>query len=219
MHTDSRSRVERQAKGNGILCTARPHSNRTRLVSAERITWKETRARLRKDRERLESMLRAQGLERRLFLFLCPSYMCVRLHRISHYLSARGWGKLARLFWHLNLQLTGADLHPESDIGGGLLIPNPAAVSFLAKAGENLTVMALAGAGGLMPDRKDIGAGPGYPVLGDDVVLAPHSGVLGPVRIGNRVRVSAGCIVSCDLADDSFVAAQPAKISRGSVSR
>jgi serine acetyltransferase len=37
------------------------------------------------------------------------------------------------------------------------------------------------------------------------VILEPHCGVLGPVKVGNRVRVGAAVIVSRDVPDDAFV--------------
>ena len=37
-----------------------------------------------------------------------------------------------------------------------------------------------------------IGGGPGLCVIGDDVILEPHCGILGPVRVGHRVTIGAG---------------------------
>jgi serine O-acetyltransferase len=178
------------------------------------ITWKETLERLRQDRGRLRLLIEEEGGIVPRPLLLHPSYLCVWLHRLSHFFQDRGRTRLARVFWQLDALLTGADIQPRADIGGGLVIPNPAAISLAGRAGRNLTVMALAGTGEL--DRsRDIGAGPGLPLLGDDVVLSPHSGVLGAVRIGDRVILQPGCVVSQPVPDDAVVeAAAPRFVKR-----
>jgi serine O-acetyltransferase len=163
------------------------------------MTWSKMWELLSEDRKRL----RDRGLRCR---FTYPPFLCVALYRFSRQLHLSGCNRLARLVWHVNVVLTGADICPASAIGGGLLVLNPVGVSLVGAAGRNLTVMAQAGLGGELGRNEDIGAGPGIPVLGDDVYLSPASGVLGPVRIGSRVRISAGCIVTRDVADDSSVA-------------
>lgn len=136
---------------------------------------------------------------------LHPSFLCVLLYRISNYFYRAGHRWIARFFWHLNTLLTGADISPPSDLGEGLIIVSPAGVAITANSGRNLTVMPLAGIGSELGRRLDIGAGPGIPVLGDDVILEPHAGVLGPIRIGDRVRVSAGALVLRDVPEDTVV--------------
>lgn len=148
---------------------------------------------MRQDRDRLLALRPAAR-------FLYPPYLCVFLYRISHYLQRRGNIRLARLIWHANQVLTGADIVPSARFGGGLVISHPVGISLVGVAGKNLTVMAQAGLGGEIGRLQDVGAGPGLPLLGDDVHLAPSSGVLGPVKIGSRVRLAPGCIVTRDVA-------------------
>ena len=134
-----------------------------------------------------------------------PSFLCALLHRLSHHFFRAGHRYVARFFWHLNVLLTGADISEPCDLGEGLVIVSPPGVAIMGKAGRNLTVMPCAGLGGELGRREDVGAGPGLPVLGDDVVLEPHCGVLGPVRIGHRVRLEAGTVVSEDVPDDTVI--------------
>lgn len=169
------------------------------------ISWSETRNRLRADRERLVQMATQLGGCKPLAVSLHPSYVCVVLYRVSHYFHCLGRPYLARLFWHLNLLLTGADISPPASLGAGLVIISPAGTAIMGTAGRNLTVMPLAGLGGELGRRDDVGAGPGFPLLGDDVILEPNCGVLGPVRVGNRVRVGATTAVTRDVPDDAFV--------------
>ena len=170
----------------------------------DRITWRETRRRLAEDRRRIRPVLASGAAKGPLFLILYPAYLCVLLHRISHYWWRRGMGKPGRLFYQLNLLITGADIDPHCDLGGGLLIRNPTGVVLSGKAGRNLTV-ASTGGFGYLAKEKDVGAGPGLPVLGDDVSVGPTAGVLGPVRIGDHVRIRTGCIVTRDVPAGAVV--------------
>jgi serine O-acetyltransferase len=142
------------------------------------------------------------------------SFICVLLYRISNHLFRNGWRHLARLFWHANTIVTGADISPPCDLGEGLVILSPPGTAIMARAGRNLTVMPLAGLGSELGRDDDIGAGPGLPMVGDDVVLEPHSGVLGPIRIGDRVRVGAGALALTDLEDDTRLEAPAPRFIR-----
>jgi len=174
-------------------------------MTTERITWRETRRRLADDRRRLRAHLRARGEPSPAFPLLRASYLCAWLHRLAHYADARGLRRSARLLWHLAMVVTGADIAPSADLGGGLLVVSPAGVAISGRAGRNLTMMPLSGVGGEL-SLEDIGAGPGLPVLGDDVTLGTLTGVLGPVRVGDGVRVMPGCVVIEDVPAGAVVA-------------
>jgi serine O-acetyltransferase len=174
-------------------------------LSAEPITWSETRRRTRADRERLLALQRAGDCHLSAGAGRRSALLCVRLYRMANHHHRRRRNVLARFFWQLNVLLTGADISPCSDLGDGLVITSPAGVSIAGKAGRNLTVMPLAGMGSEIGRREDIGPGPGLPLLGDDVVLGALSGVLGPVRIGDRVQVEPGAAVLLDVPDDTRV--------------
>ncbi|MDO9091238.1 MAG: hypothetical protein Q8R98_22305, partial [Rubrivivax sp.] len=173
-------------------------------------TWAQTRERLRADRERLRQV--AEPALQGGSVYLQPAFICVLLHRLSHHCHRRGHRRLARLWWHLNTFATGADISAPADLGPGLLIQHPMGVSIAGRAGRNLTVMACSGLGSELGRREDVGAGPGLPLLGDDVWIEPHSGVMGPVRVGHRVRIGAGMPVAQDVADDTELQSPPPRI-------
>ena len=50
------------------------------------------------------------------------------------------------------------------------------------------------------------------PIIGDDVFIGVNSTVLGPIRIGNRVRIAANTAVSTNVPSDSIVVGSPARI-------
>ena len=180
----------------------------------EPLTWRETRSRLRADHLRLLAYVSAfpENAPRRAYTH--PSFLCVLLYRVSAYFFRRSHRYVARIFWHLNSALTGADISPPSDLGEGLVIVNPAGVSLMGKAGRDLTVMPCSGIGSEVGRREDIGAGPGLPVLGDGVTLEPFSGVLGPVRVGDRVRVPTCVCVITDVPDDCELAGPQSRVLR-----
>jgi len=181
-------------------------------LTTSRTTLRETRRRLAEDEARIRAMLRRRfGTAPRSLLFEA-SWRCVLLHRLAHYFWQRDARKTARLFMQLNSFVTGTDIHPNCDFGGGLLIPHPAALTASGNAGRNLTMMPNSGIG-LLPREEDVGAGPGLPLLGDNVWLGAGCGVIGALRVGSGTRVQPGAILTRDVPPQSFVeiTAHPAR--------
>ena len=169
------------------------------------ITWRETRRRLREDRERLEQWGQRHSAGGAPSVWLSPSYWCVGLHRLSHFYFVGGHRLLARAFWHLNLLLTGADVSPNSQICGGWVVAYPVGIVIVGKIGRRCTMRGQNTVGGGRGNR-DIGGGPGLPILGDDVELEVGSLVLGPVVVGHDVRIGPHCVVLGDVPDHAIVA-------------
>lgn len=170
------------------------------------IRWQDTRAAMRADRMRLHEYYAAIPGAPREKLYLHAGYVAVFLYRIAHYLHGRGWRRVARLVRLVDLLATGADFDPAASIGPGLVVPNPQTVSVYGRIGANCVLMAQTSIGWPKPTFC-----PGEPirlgqaVLGDDVELEPGALVIGTVRIGNRVRIGARCLVMEDVADDTDV--------------
>jgi serine acetyltransferase len=162
------------------------------------IGWAETKARLSQDAVRLRRFQRSKFGYAPLIWFLDPAWLCVFLYRLSHLAWQSGHRKTGRLFMQLNSLLTGADMQPPAEIGGGLLVPSPCGVNISGKVGRNLTALALAGIGGSVRDR-DIGAGIGLPVIGDDVAAHQFTGIQGSIRLGDRVVADFGAGAVVDL--------------------
>jgi len=176
------------------------------------VTWTETRQRLKEDRARLLELLARQPNGKHAGpLILNPSYLCVFLQRLAHYCFCHDHRLLARFLWHLNLLLTGADMTPNTDIGGGMVVDYPLGVGIVGKIGRNCTLHANAGIGGGSSAQDDIGGGPGVPVVGDDVELESGALVMGPIRVGNRVRIGPRCLITRPVPDDTIVEPVPAR--------
>jgi serine acetyltransferase len=158
------------------------------LRAREKRPWREGWRRLRRDAARWRAQRGGRGAP------VFPGLVCVALFRASHALQGCGWRGAARCCAVLNGFLTGADISPGCEIGGGLLLAHPAGVALHGCAGEDLTVMASAGFGALLRDGGLVTLADA-PRLGDRVRIAHHAGVFGPISVGDDVAILPGCIV------------------------
>lgn len=179
------------------------------------LTLRETLRRIETDRQRLQNCYLERGVPGR-NVILSPSFLCVVLYRVSRFLFVRNCRLMARLVWQINMLFTGADISPMCDLGEGLLIVHTVAVTISGSAGRMFTVEGYGGMGGGLA-MDDIGAGPGLPLLGDDVQMARGAMVLGPVRIGSSVRIGPGCTVIRDLPDGCEVLAHEIRVRGGTI--
>jgi len=179
-------------------------------------SWSEVRKRLQRDRERLRGLSEKPGAAPLGILALHPSYQCIWLYRISNYFFRRNHRILGRFFWHVNLVLTGADIAPISEIGPGLLLVHPISTQIFGRLGADCTIWGHCGIGGGR-SNKDIGAGPGLPVIGDNVNIGLNCVVLGSVRIGDGCDIWPGCTVIRDLLPGTKV--EPVENRRRAVAK
>lgn len=180
----------------------------------QKLSWKETKHRIRHDYFRLVEERSSRSPFVTGASWLSISFLSVVLFRLSNHSFRAGYNWLSRGLWHLNIVLTGADISPPADIGEGLVVYHPAGTTIMGSIGKNFTVMACSGVGGEVGRHETVAHWPGVPLIGDDVVLEAHSGVLGPVRIGNRVRVCSGAIVMRHVDDDMIVESPRVRIVR-----
>ena len=131
-------------------------------------------------------------------------YQAVVLHRLAHACKRRGIPVLGPLFARLSLFLTGVDIAPAAEIGPGLLISHGVGtvIGGYARIGSGATILHGVTVGGPYPSRRRE-----MPVVGDGVFLAAGATLIGAIRIGDRVFVGAGALVTQDVANDSVVIA------------
>ena len=140
--------------------------------------------------------------------WMCGGYWAVSLFRISSFLYQRKRYFLARLCWQINHFLTGADISPHCRIAPGFAILHPASVAVAGDAGANFLIQGQAGIGVLRADR-DVGAGPGMPLIGDNITLPFHTMILGPVRVGSNSTLPPGIVITQDVAEEAVLVARP----------
>lgn len=101
--------------------------------------------------------------------------------------------------------VTHINLHPNAKIGPGLIIPHVGPIQVFP--------WATIGADCAIHQVCTIGAGskPGGPVIGDHVMIGCHTCILGPVSVGDRVRIGAGAVVVTDIPANCTAVGVPAK--------
>lgn len=184
-------------------------------ASMNAATWHGTRALIASDLARLVDHMEAPDTwGQRLYLALLPGFQALFWHRITRCLLLKGWRMPARLLALMATYLTRAELPPSSSIGHSALIAHATGVYVYGQVGDRLTIQGDGGFGGGF-GVEDIGAGPGYAIAGDDVVLAFGARVLGPVRIGHRVHVGPGALVTFDVPDGALVLWDKPRVIKG----
>lgn len=184
-------------------------------VSPDRLTWADTRALIRSDLSRIAShMEEGASFGHRVYYFLLPGMQALFWHRIARYWYLRRWTKLARFIALFATYLTRSEIPPTTSIGASALVAHATGVYLFGRIGARFTVQGEGGCGGGF-GVDDIGGGPGYPVVGDDVVLAFGAKVLGPVRIGDGVHVGPCALVTTDVPEHSLVMWPKARIIVG----
>ena len=136
-----------------------------------------------------------------------PGALAVALYRASHALWVRGLETPAELVWRINLFLSGADIHPAAEIGGGLRLTHTSGlvVGKGAKVGSNVTLLHGVTLGGSAKGWFDATFEDGFPEIGDDSIVMAGAKVLGPIRVGRGCFIGANAVVAKDVPDGEAV--------------
>lgn len=149
----------------------------------------------------------AKGLE----CILYPGLHAIISHRyIAHPLYTIRLRFLARLFSQLSRFFTGIEIHPGATIGKGFFIDHGSAIVIgeTAEIGKNCILFHNVTIGGTGKH-----SGKRHPTIGDDVFIGTGATILGPITVGNNVKIGAECVVIMhDVPDNCTVVGAPAKI-------
>ncbi len=109
-------------------------------------------------------------------------------YRLAHWLWKRRIPFLPRALSQLARFLTGIEIHPGATIGSGLFIDHGMGVVIgeTSEIGDNVTLFQGVTLGGTGKQR-----GKRHPTLGSHVVVGAGAKVLGPITIGDYVKVGA----------------------------
>ena len=132
-------------------------------------------------------------------------------HRLAHWLGKKRVPFIPRAFSQLARLLTGIEIHPGATIGSGLFIDHGMGVVIgeTAEIGDNVTLFQGVTLGGTGKQR-----GKRHPTLGSHVVVGAGAKVLGPITIGDYVKIGANSVVLQDVPDHSTVVGIPGRIVR-----
>lgn len=150
-------------------------------------------------RSRLETLLFHQPLH------------AIWLYRLAHWLHAEvRVPLLPRFLSALAHFLTGVEIHPGARIGRRFFIDHGSGVVIgeTAEIGDRCVLFHNVTLGGTGKH-----AGKRHPSLGDDVFVGTGATLLGPIRVGSRVKIGAGAFIHMrDVPADVTVVGVPARI-------
>ncbi len=142
-------------------------------------------------------------------LTIYPGIKAVLLYRISHFFWKLGMPFIPKYLSDIARQMTSIEIHPGAEIGSDFFIDHGAGVVIgeTTVIGNNVTIYAGVVLGGTSLEKKKR-----HPTLGENVVVGTGAKILGPVTIGDNVRVGANSVVVNDIPPNSVVVGVPGKI-------
>lgn len=140
---------------------------------------------------------------------LYPSVHALIAYRISNKLYKNKLFFLARLVSQISRFFTGIEIHPGATIGKGLFIDHGMGVVIgeTAEVGDNVTIYHGVTLGGTGKHK-----GKRHPTIGNNVIIGTGAKVLGPINIGDNVKIGANSVVLKDIDDNKTAVGIPAKV-------
>lgn len=149
----------------------------------------------------------AKGLQ----FILYPGLHAIVIHRyLSHPLYKIKLIFLARLISQISRFFTGIEIHPGAKIGKGFFIDHGSAIVIgeTAEIGKNCVIYHNVTIGGTGKQN-----GKRHPTIGDNVLIGTGATLLGPINVGNNVKVGAESVVIMhDIPSNCTVVGAPGKI-------
>lgn len=138
-----------------------------------------------------------------------PGVHAVAMHRMTHWLWGKGLKWLARLLSNVARLLTGIEIHPGAQIGRRFFIDHGMGVVIgeTAEIGDDCTLYHGVTLGGTSWEK-----GKRHPTLGKNVVIGAGAKVLGPVDIGDNVRIGSNAVVLKSVPADCTVVGVPGRV-------
>jgi serine O-acetyltransferase len=138
-----------------------------------------------------------------------PGVYAVLFHRANHALWNAGLMWLARLLSTLARWVTGIEIHPGARIGRRFFIDHGMGVVIgeTAEIGDDCTLYHGVTLGGTSWQK-----GKRHPTLANDVVVGAGAKVLGPIRLGDGVRVGSNAVVVKDVPAGCTVVGIPGHV-------
>ncbi|MBU0499140.1 MAG: serine O-acetyltransferase [Gammaproteobacteria bacterium] len=138
-----------------------------------------------------------------------PGVHAVIVHRLSHRLWNLKLYWLARVLSNLARWFTGIEIHPGATIGRRFFIDHGMGVVIgeTAIIGDDCTLYHGVTLGGTSWQK-----GKRHPTLGNDVVVGAGAKVLGPIEIGDGVRIGSNSVVIKPVPPGSTVVGVPGRL-------
>ena len=142
-----------------------------------------------------------------------PGFHAVCMHRMCHFLWKNNFKFISRLLSQISRFFTGVEIHPGAKIGKGFFIDHGMGVVIgeTSEIGDNVTLyhnVTLGGASVFNKSGKIITKR--HPTIGNGVIIGSGAQVLGPIKIGNNVKIGANAVVVKDVPANLTVVGVPA---------
>ncbi len=144
-------------------------------------------------------------------ILLYPGIHAVIVHKLTHYLYTKELYFFSRLLSQIMRFLTGIEIHPGAVIGRRLFIDHGMGVVIgeTAEIGDDCLIYHGSTLGGTGKDT-----GKRHPTIGNNCMIGSGSKLLGPITIGNNVKVGANAIVLENIEDNTTVVGINRKIKK-----
>jgi len=143
-------------------------------------------------------------------VFFYPGVWALGLHRVAHWLWEGRLYFIARLINHFARFLTSIDIHPGAKIGQRFFLDHGfSVIGESAEIGDDVTIYQHVTLGGTNP-TTGVG-GKRHPTLRNGVVIGSGAQILGPIELGEGVKVGANSVVTKDVPPNSTVVGIPAR--------
>jgi serine O-acetyltransferase len=162
--------------------------------------------------EDIRAIYRNDPAVRNIEFLLYPGLHAITLHRLNHLLWSLRIPFIPRLLSQITRLFTGLEIHPGARIGKGFFVDHGAGVVIgeTTEIGDNCVLFHNVTLGGT---GKHIGKR--HPTLGRDVLIGTGAILLGPITVGDNVKIGANSfIVMRDVPSDCTVAGTPGRITK-----
>lgn len=166
-----------------------------------------------KTRENIRAVMEKDPAARNgLEVFLCcPGVWALMWHTPAHWCYCHNLKLIGRIISQLTRWVTGIEIHPSAKIGRRCFIDHGMAVIIgeTTEIGDDCTIYQGVTLGGTGKDT-----GKRHPTIRDRVMVSSGAKVLGPIEIGNDVKIGAGAVVLRNVPDGCTVVGIPGTVVR-----
>ena len=144
-------------------------------------------------------------------VLLYPGFKALRSHRRANWFYRHNLRFFARAISQRTAHKTGIEIHPGATIGRRVCIDHGTGIVIgeTTEIGNDCIIYQGVTLGGTGKDT-----GKRHPTIGNGVLIGAGAKILGPINIGNNVKVASGAVVVKDVDDNCTVVGVPGRIVR-----
>jgi serine O-acetyltransferase len=160
--------------------------------------------------EDIKAIYRNDPAARNIEWLLYPGLQAILVHRLTHLLWNLKIPFVPRVLSQVSRFFTGIEIHPGAKIGNGFFIDHGMGVVIgeTAEIGDDCVLFHNVTLGGTGKHK-----GKRHPTIGHNVMIGTGAILLGPVTVGNNVKIGANTfILMRDVPDNTTVAGTPGRI-------